>query len=149
MGLEQKISTGIMESIKSKDNVRRDTLRNVKKVILEVKSSGPNIEELSDSEVLKIISKLAKQGRDSAEIYKQQGREDLSEYELSQVRVLEEYLPVQMSDTELTRVIQGLISELGASSMKDMGKVMGEAMKRLSGRVEGQAISAKVKELLS
>ena len=82
MELEKKISTGIMEAMKAKDDVKRDTLRNVKKMIIEAKTAGPNIDELPDAEVLKIITKLAKQGTDSAEIFKQQGRNDLYEYEM-------------------------------------------------------------------
>ncbi len=149
MELEKKISAGIMEAMKAKDDVKRDTLRNVKKVILEAKTAGPNIDLLPDADVLKIISKLAKQGTDSAEIYKQQGRTDLYDYEMAQVEVLKEFLPQQMDDAQLTAAVQEIISSVGASSMKDMGKVMGVASKQLAGRAEGKDISAKVKELLS
>lgn len=138
-----------MEAMKAKDDVKRDTLRNVKKVILEAKTAGPNIDLLPDADVLKIISKLAKQGTDSAEIYKQQGRTDLYDYEMAQVEVLKEFLPQQMDDAQLTAAVQEIISSVGASSMKDMGKVMGVASKQLAGRAEGKDISAKVKELLS
>lgn len=149
MELEKKISAGIMEAMKAKDDVKRDTLRNVKKVILEAKTAGPNIDLLPDADVLKIIGKLAKQGTDSAEIYKQQGRTDLYDYEMAQVEVLKEFLPQQMDDAQLTAAVQEIISSVGASSMKDMGKVMGVASKQLAGRAEGKDISAKVKELLS
>lgn len=149
MELEKKISAGIMEAMKAKDDVKRDTLRNVKKVILEVKTAGPNIDLLPDADVLKIIGKLAKQGTDSAEIYRQQGRTDLYDYEMAQVEVLKEFLPQQMDDAQLTAAVQEIISSVGASSMKDMGKVMGVASKQLAGRAEGKDISAKVKELLS
>ncbi len=149
MELEKKISTGIMEAMKAKDDVKRDTLRNVKKMIIEAKTAGPNIDELPDAEVLKIINKLAKQGTDSAEIFKQQGRNDLYEYEMAQVEVLRSYLPKQLNDAELTEAVKSIISSTGATSMKDMGRVMGIASKQLAGQAEGKAISAKVKELLS
>lgn len=149
MELEKKISTGIMEAMKAKDDVKRDTLRNVKKMIIEAKTAGPNIDELPDAEVLKIINKLAKQGTDSAEIFKQQGRNDLYEYEMAQVEVLRSYLPKQLNDAELTEAVKSIISSTGATSMKDMGRVMGIASKQLAGQAEGKTISAKVKELLS
>ena len=149
MELEKKISTGIMEAMKAKDDVKRDTLRNVKKMIIEAKTAGPNIDELPDAEVLKIINKLAKQGTDWAEIFKQQGRNDLYEYEMAQVEVLRSYLPKQLNDAELTEAVKSIISSTGATSMKDMGRVMGIASKQLAGQAEGKAISAKVKELLS
>lgn len=149
MELEKKVSAGIMEAMKAKDDVKRDTLRNVKKMIIEAKTAGPNIDELPDADVLKIISKLAKQGSDSAEIFKQQGRDDLYAYEMAQVAVLKDYLPKQMDDAELTEAVKGIISSVGATSMQDMGRVMGIATKQLAGQAEGKAISAKVKELLS
>lgn len=149
MGLEKKISDGIMEAMKAKDNVKRDTLRNVKKMIIEAKTAGANLDMLPDADVLKIISKLAKQGADSAEIFKQQGREDLHEYEMAQVNVLKEFLPKQMDETELTSAIKEIISAAGASSMKDMGRIMGIASKQLAGRADGKDISSKVKELLN
>jgi uncharacterized protein YqeY len=149
MSLEQQISQGIMDAMKAKDSVRRDTLRNVKKFIIEAKTASANIEELADSDVVKIIAKLAKQGADSAEIYKQQGRDDLYDYEMAQVNVLNEYLPKQMDEEQLTAAVKEIIAETGATSMKDMGKVMGVASKKLAGMAEGGAISAKVKALLS
>ncbi len=149
MSLEQQISQGIMEAMKSKDTVRLAALRNVKKYIIEAKTSGKEIAELPDADTLKIIGKLTKQGVDSAEIYRSQGREDLAAEEMAQVNVLKEFLPQQMSAEELTAAVREIIAETGASSMKDMGKVMGIASKRLAGKAEGRDISAKVKELLS
>ncbi|HJA98538.1 MAG TPA: GatB/YqeY domain-containing protein [Candidatus Alistipes avicola] len=149
MSLEQQISKGIMEAMKAKDTVRLMTLRNVKKVILEAKSASAGIAELSDEEVIKIIGKLAKQGTDSANIYTQQNRPDLAAEESAQVAVLQEYLPKQMTPEELTAAVREIITEVGATSMKEMGKVMGVASKRLAGRADGKEISAKVKELLS
>ena len=149
MELEKKISDGIMAAMKNKDDVRRDTLRNVKKYIIEAKTAGPNMDSLPDDQVMKILTKLAKQGADTAEIYKQQGRGDLYEYEMAQVEVLREFLPQQMTAEELTQAVKEIISQAGATSMQDMGRVMGIASKSLAGKADGRDISAKVKELLS
>ncbi|MCM1300136.1 MAG: GatB/YqeY domain-containing protein [Alistipes senegalensis] len=148
MSLEQQISKGIMEAMKAKDTVRLSALRNAKKYILEAKTSGPGIDELPDADVLKIISKLAKQGSDSAAIFIQQNRQDLADEELAQVAVYQEFLPKQLTDEELTTEVRTIIAETGATSMKEMGKVMGIASKKLAGRADGKDISAKVKELL-
>lgn len=149
MSLEQQISKGIMEAMKAKDTVRLSALRNAKKYIIEAKTAGPEIAELFDADVLKIISKLAKQGQDSAAIFQEQNRQDLAQEELAQVAVYQEFLPKQLTAEELTAEIRALIAETGASSMRDMGKVMGLATKRLAGRADGKEISAKVKELLA
>ncbi|WP_297604097.1 MULTISPECIES: GatB/YqeY domain-containing protein [Rikenellaceae] len=148
MSLEQTISKGIMEAMKAKDTVRLTTLRNIKKYILEAKTAAAGV-ELTDADVVRIISKLAKQGSDSAAVYTQQNRPDLAEEELAQVRVMQEFLPRQLSAGELTEAVKAIIAELGATSMKEMGKVMGAASKRLSGQADGKEISAKVRELLS
>ncbi|HIY46942.1 MAG TPA: GatB/YqeY domain-containing protein [Candidatus Alistipes faecigallinarum] len=149
MSLEQQISKGIMEAMKAKDTVRLSALRNAKKYIIEAKTAGPEITELPDADVLKIIAKLAKQGQDSAAIFQEQNRQDLAREELAQVAVYQEFLPKQLTPEELTAEIRALIAETGASSMRDMGKVMGIATKRLAGRADGKDISAKVKELLA
>ena len=148
MSLEQQISKGIMEAMKAKDTVRLGALRNAKKYIIEAKTAGPEITELPDADVLKIISKLAKQGSDSAEIYRQQNRADLAEEGLAQVAVMQEFLPRQLSPEELTEAVRAVIAEVGATSVKEMGKVMGVASKRLAGQADGKDISAKVRELL-
>ncbi|HBB06126.1 MAG TPA: glutamyl-tRNA amidotransferase [Bacteroides sp.] len=148
MSLFDQISNDIKEAMKAKDKVRLETLRNVKKVFLEAKTAPGANDTLTDDAALKLIQKLVKQGKDSAEIYKGQGREDLAEGELAQVAVLEVYLPKQMSEAELEAALKEIIAEVGATSAKDMGKVMGTATKRLAGQAEGRAISAKVKELL-
>ncbi len=148
MSLEQQISKGIMEAMKAKEPVRLQTLRNIKKYIIEAKTAGTEIAELPDADVLKIISKLAKQGSDSAEIYRQQNRADLAEEELAQVAVMQEFLPRQLSPEELTEAVRAVIAEVGATSVKEMGKVMGVASKRLAGQADGKDISAKVRELL-
>ena len=130
MSLEQQISKGIMEAMKAKDTVRLSALRNAKKYIIEAKTAGPEIAELPDADVLKIISKLAKQGTDSAAIYAQQHRQDLADEELAQVAVYEEFLPKQLTADELTAEVKAIIAEVGATSMKEMGKVMGVVTKK-------------------
>lgn len=148
MSLEQQISKGIMDAMKAKDTVRLSALRNAKKYIIEARTSGPGIDELSDADVLKILSKLAKQGTDSAAIFTGQNRPDLAEEELAQVAVFQEFLPKQLTPAELDAEVRAVIAEVGATSMKEMGKVMGVASKRLSGRADGKDISARVKALL-
>ena len=149
MSLEQQISKGIMEAMKAKDTVRLSALRNAKKYIIEAKTAGTNVSELPDADVLKIITKLAKQGSESAAIFTQQNRPDLAQEELAQVAVYQEFLPKQLTPEELTAEVQAIIAETGAASMKEMGKVMGIASKKLAGRADGKDISAKVKELLA
>lgn len=149
MSLEKEISKGIMDAMKAKDTVRLSALRNIKKFIIEAKTAGTSVDELPDADVIKIISKLAKQGTDSAELYKSQNRQDLADEELGQVAVMQEYLPKQMTAEKLTDAVKAIIAETGATSMKEMGKVMGIASKSLAGKADGKEIAAKVKELLS
>lgn len=149
MSLEKEISKGIMDAMKAKDTVRLSALRNIKKFIIEAKTAGTSVDELPDADVIRIISKLAKQGTDSAELYKSQNRQDLADEELGQVAVMQEYLPKLMTAEELTEAVKAIIAETGATSMKEMGKVMGIASKSLAGKADGKEIAAKVKELLS
>ena len=149
MSLEKEISKGIMDAMKAKDTVRLSALRNIKKFIIEAKTAGTSVAELPDADVIRIISKLAKQGTDSAELYKSQNRQDLADEELGQVAVMQEYLPKQLSDAELTEAVKAIIERTGATSMKEMGKVMGIASKELAGKVEGKAVADKVKQLLA
>jgi len=149
MGLFEQISSDILVAMKAKEKEKLEALRGIKKVMIEAKSAAGATGELTDQECLKIISKLAKQGADSAAIYKEQGRTDLYEQEMFQVQIFEAYLPAKMSDAELTENIQTIIAEVGALGMKDMGKVMGIASKKLAGLAEGKDISDKVKALLS
>lgn len=148
MTLADKINEEIKEAMKAREKEKLEALRGIKKVIIEAKSTKGAGSELDDDEVLKIIAKLAKQGTDSATIYKEQGRMDLYEPEMFQVGVFESYLPKKLTDAELTVSVKSIIAELGASSMKDMGKVMGVATKKLAGLADGKDVSAKVKELL-
>lgn len=148
MDLFEQISNDIKEAMKAKDKVRLETLRNVKKFFLEAKTAPGANDTLTDDAALKIMQKLVKQGKDSAEIYKGQGREDLAQGELEQVAVIEAYLPKQMTPEELEAALKEIIAETGATGGKDMGKVMGVASKKLAGKAEGRAISAMVKQLL-
>ena len=147
--LFDQISNDIKEAMKAKDKVRLETLRNVKKVFLEAKTAPGANDTLTDETALKLIQKLAKQGRDAAEIYQTQGREDLAADELAQVAVLEGYMPKQLTPEELEQALREIIASVGASGPQDMGRVMGTATKQLTGKAEGRAISAKVKELLA
>lgn len=135
--------------MKARDAVRLSALRNAKKYIIEAKTAGAEITELPDADVLKIISKLAKQGTDSAAIFTEQNRPDLASEELAQVAVYQEFLPRQLTPEELTAEVKAVIAETGATTMKEMGRVMGVASKKLAGRADGKDVSAKVKELLS
>lgn len=147
--LFEQVSKDIIAAMKAKDAVRRDALRNVKKVFLEAKTAPGAGDELSDADAMKILQKLAKQGREAAEIFVQQGRQDLADAELAQVAVYTDYLPKPMSETELQEAIKAIISELGVTTVKEMGKVMGVATKRLAGKADGRAVSECVKKLLA
>ena len=143
------ISNDLKEAMKAKDKVALDTLRNIKKALIEAKTAPGAGDSVDDATATKIISKLAKQGRESAELYASQNRPELAAEEMAQVAVLEKYLPKQMSDEELTVALKSIIAEVGASSPQEMGKVMGVATKKLAGMADGKAISAKVRELLA
>jgi len=148
MALFDEINNDIKGAMKAREKDKFEALRNIKKVMIEAKAAKGAGAELTDDESLKIISKLAKQGSDSVEIYKKQGREDLYESEMAQVAIYESYLPAKLSDQELTAAVRSIIIKVGAVSMKDMGKVMGLASKELAGKADGGEIAAKVKSLL-
>ena len=148
MDLFERVNKDIKNARKAKDKVALETLRNVKKFFLEAKTAPGANDILTDADALKIVQKLVKQGKDAAEIYIGQGRQDLADAELAQVQVMETYLPKQMTAEELETALKEIIAEVGATSGKDMGKVMGVASKKLAGLAEGRAISTKVKELL-
>lgn len=149
MGLFEQISEDIKSAMKARDKVALETLRNVKKVFLEAKTAPGANDTLTDETALKLMQKLVKQGKTSAEIYVSQNRQDLADEELAQVAVIERYLPKLMSAEELEAAIRLIIAEVGASGMKDMGKVMGAATKLLAGKAENRMISEAVKKLLS
>jgi uncharacterized protein YqeY len=148
MNLFDQVSEDIKTAMKAKDKVALETLRNIKKVFLEAKTAPGANDTLTDDAALKIMQKLVKQGKDAAEIYTTQARQDLADEELAQVAIIEKYLPKQLSPEELEAALKKIIAETGATGGKDMGKVMGVASKALAGLAEGKAISAKVKELL-
>lgn len=149
MDLFDKVSEDIKAAMKAKDRVRLEALRGIKKEFIEGKTAPGADGNLTDEAALKILMKMAKQRKESAEIYKGQNRPDLAAEELAQASVIEEYLPKQLSDEELTARLKEIIAQVGATSAKEMGKVMGVASKALAGLADGRAISAKVKELLS
>lgn len=149
MTLFDQISEDIKAAMKARDKVRLETLRNIKKVFLEAKTAPGANDTLLDADALKIIAKLAKQGKETAVTYSQAGRQDLADAELAQVEVLESYLPKQLSSEEIETEVKKIIVEVGASSMKDMGRVMGTASKQLAGKADGRVISEIVKRLLA
>ncbi|NPD92574.1 GatB/YqeY domain-containing protein [Xylanibacter muris] len=149
MALFDQISKDIIAAMKAKDKERLETLRNIKKVFIEAKTAPGANDTLDDSAAMKILQKLAKQGHDSADLYISQNRQDLADQELIQVKVIEEYLPKQMSTEEIEVAVKEIIAFTGANSMKDMGKVMGLASKQLAGKADGKTISDIVKRLLA
>ena len=149
MTLFEQVSKDIVAAMKAKDKVRLQALRNIKKYFIEAKTAPGANDTLEDAAALKILAKLAKQGRDTAALYTEQGRPDLAGEEMAQAQVVEEYLPKALSAEELEAEVKAIIAETGASSPKDMGKVMGVATKKLAGRADGKAISALVKQLLA
>ena len=149
MALFEQVSKDIVAAMKAKDKMTLEALRNIKKYFIEAKTAPGANDELTDDAALKILSKLAKQGKDAAALYIGQGRQDLADEELAQVSVIERYLPKPLTAEELEAAIKEIISSCGASSAKDMGKVMGVATKQLAGKADGKAISAGVKSLLA
>ena len=148
MSLQEKLMVKIKEAMKSKDKVALESLRAVKSEILLAQTKSAAGEGLTKDEEIKLLQKLVKQRKDSATLYKEQGRDDLAEPELEQVEIIAQFLPEQMSEDELKKIVAGIIETVGASSMKDMGKVMGMASKQLAGKADGKAISLAVKQLL-
>ena len=147
--LFDQISQDIVAAMKAKVKVRLEALRNVKKYFIEAKTAPGANDELSDDAALKILAKLVKQGRDTAALYTEQQRPDLAEAELAQAAVIEAYLPKALTPEELEAALRSIIAETGATSAKEMGKVMGVATKRLAGRADGKAISTLVRQLLA
>ena len=149
MSLFDQVSKDIVAAMKAKDKVRLEALRNIKKFFIEAKTAPGANDTLDDAVALKILAKLAKQGRDTAALYHEQNRPDLAEEEEAQAKVIEEYLPKALTPEELEAEVKAIIAQVGATSAKDMGKVMGMATKQLAGKADGKSISAKVKELLA
>ncbi|MCT4648563.1 MAG: GatB/YqeY domain-containing protein [Carboxylicivirga sp.] len=149
MNLEAQINNDIKEAMKAKDRIRLEALRGVKKEVIEAKTSKGAAEELSDADIVKIVQKMVKQRKDAAELFKSQNREDLAEKELAEVEAIAGYLPKQLTKEELEPIVKEIIEKVGATSMKEMGKVMGVASKDLAGKADGKDISAVVKQLLA
>lgn len=149
MSLFDQVSKDIIAAMKAKDKVRLEALRNIKKFFIEAKTAPGANDTLDDAVALKILAKLAKQGRDTAALYHEQNRPDLAEEEEAQAKVIEEYLPKALTPEELEAEVKAIIAQVGATSAKDMGKVMGVASKQLAGRADGRAISTLVKQLLA
>lgn len=149
MALFEKVNEDIKTAMKERDKVALDTLRNIKKVFLEAMTAPGANNTLEDADALKMIQKLAKQGKESAQTYIDAGRQDLADAELAQVSVIERYLPEQLSEAEIEKIVKTIIEQTGAASMKDMGKVMGMANKQLAGKADGKTISGIVKKLLA
>ena len=148
MELFEQISENIKQAMLAKDKVRLEALRGIKKELLEAKTAKGSDGNLTEEQGVKILQKMVKQRKDSADIFQQQSRPELAENELAEAVVIAQYLPAQMSDEELTAAVKEIIAEVGATSAKEMGKVMGVASKKLAGKVEGKLISEKVKGLL-
>jgi len=148
MSLQSDVMTALKEAMKSKDKVALEALRAIKSALLLAQTSGAD-STINEADELKILQRLVKQRKESAAIYIEQGRQDLAEPELAQVKIIAPFLPEQMSPEELEKIISDIIQQTGASTMKDMGKVMGMASKQLAGKADGKAISTIVKKLLS
>lgn len=149
MALKQKVEGEIKSAMIAKDKVRLTALRAIKSMILLEETKGGFSGALSEDEEIKLLTKAAKQRKDSADIYQQQNRPDLLEVELAELAVIQEFLPKALTDEELTLAIQELINVTGAVSAKEMGKVIGAANKQLAGKADGKAIADKVKSLLN
>lgn len=149
MDLFDKISADIKAAMLARDKVRLETLRGIKKEFLEAKTAKGADGTLTNDQAIKIMSKMVKQRRETAEIYKEQNRPELADNELAEAAVIEEYLPRALSADELRTELTAIIAETGATGPKEMGKVMGVASKRLAGRADGRAISEMVKQLLN
>ncbi len=147
MSLQKEVMEQMKAAMKAKDTVALESLRALKSAFLLANTSGSDV-ALSEEDEIKIVQKLVKQRKDSAVLFQEQGRTDLADPELAQAKVLEQFLPEQMSEEELRNKITTIISETGASGMKDMGKVMGMASKQLAGKADGKAIATVVKDLL-
>ena len=147
--LFDQVSSDIRTAMKARDKMRLETLRNIKKYFIEAKTAPGANDTLDDAAALKILQKLAKQGEESAATYNGAGRSELADAELAQVAVIKAYLPQPLTEAEVEAQVQAIIAQTGASGMKDMGKVMGQAAQQMAGKADGKAISAIVRRLLA
>lgn len=148
MSLQKELMVKMKEAMKSKDTVALESLRAIKAEILLAQTKSGASDGLTEEDEIKLLQKLVKQRKDSAALYMEQNRKDLAEPELAQVEIIAQFLPEQMSEDELKKIVAKIIETVGATSMKDMGKVMGMASKQLAGKADGKAISLAVKESL-
>ena len=148
MTLQERINADLKTAMKAKDDAAKRGIRAIKSQLLLVKTSGTGV-EMDEAGEIKLVQKLVKQRKDSLAIFEEQGRADLAKIEAEEITVLEKYLPQQMGEAELTTFLKGLMEQVGATSMKDMGKVMGMASKQLAGKADGKTISTIIKKLLS
>ena len=149
MKLENKISHEIKEAMRAKDNVRLETLRSIKSGIILIKTKSSEKKDLTENDEIDLLQKLVKQRRESANIFKSQKRNDLANSEEAQLKIIREFLPKQMEDLELEKIINDIILKFNAKSMKDMGKVMGSVNKIVAGRADSKKIAEIVKKTLS
>lgn len=147
MTLQERINADLKTAMKAKDDAAKRGIRAIKSQLLLVKTSGDGT-EMDEAGEIKLVQKLVKQRKDSLTIFEEQGRADLAKIESEEITVLERYLPQQMGEAELTTFLKGLMEQVGATSMKDMGKVMGMASKQLAGKADGKTISTIIKKLL-
>jgi hypothetical protein len=149
MSLKQKIDSEIKSAMIARDKTRLSALRSVKSLILLEETKGGTKGEITEEDEMKLLTKAAKQRKDSADIYEEQGRQDLMDVEVAELAVLQEFLPKAMTDEEISVAIEDIIVRTGASSPKDMGKVMGLASKEMAGKADGKIVADKVKALLN
>lgn len=149
MSLSSNVMTAMKAAMKAKDQDSLAALRAIKSAILLAQTESGSKEELSEDQEIKLLQKLVKQRKDSAAIYTEQGREDLATPELAQAEVISQFLPAQLSEEEVAKIVEEIIAQSGAAGMKDMGKVMGQASAKLAGQADGKTISTIVKQKLS
>ena len=148
MKIEEKINESIKDSMKEKNSLRLDSLRAIKSAILLEKTKSGSKDQIEESVILKILQKMVKQRNDSAKIYLEQNRKQLAEVEISQANIISEFLPTQLSQSKLSEIIDKVIEEVGAESMKDMGKVISKVNEKVSGQAEGRVIAEIIKKKL-
>lgn len=148
MSLEKRIMADMKTAMKAKDKVSLRGIRAIKAALLLAKTDGTG-EEMTEEKEIKIVQKMVKQRKDSLNIYKEQGRDDLAAVEIEEIEVISKYLPEQLSDDKIKEIVSGIISDLGAEGMKDMGKVMGAASKKLAGSADGKTLAGIVRQLLA
>ncbi len=149
MNFLEQLSEDIKTAMKARESLKLDALRGIKKELLEAKTAKGAGDEIAETEIVRILQKMVKQRRDSAEIFKTQGRPELAEKELAEAEVIAVYLPAAMTPAELEAAVRAIIAKTGATSIKDLGKVMGVASKELAGKAEGKDVSEMVKKLLN